>query len=83
MLLVLNMYRLSYMYQWILSPVRLPLRHTRKTIYLLCSLGFRALQVISKFIFLALIFYILYILYKKVATKVATVFLLLALIFNI
>jgi len=65
------------MYQWILSPVRLPFRHARKTIYLLCSLGLRALQVISKFIFLAIIFYIfyiLYILYEKSATEVATVF---------
>ena len=65
------------MYQWILSPVRLPLRHARKTIYLLCSLGFRALQVISKFIFLAIIFYIfyiLYILYEKVDTKTDTKF---------
>ena len=65
------------MYQWFLSPVRLPFRHARKTIYLLCSLGFRALQVISKFIFLGIIFYILYILYilyEKVTTKVTTTF---------
>jgi len=43
----------------------------------LCSLGFRALQVISKFIFLGIIFYILYILYilyEKSATEVATDF---------
>ena len=65
------------MYQWILSPVRLPFRHARKTIYLLCSLGCRALQVISKFIFLAIILYILYILYtlyEKVDTNLDTTF---------
>jgi len=32
------------------------------------------LQVISKFIFLGIIFYIFYILYEKSATEVATVF---------
>ena len=62
------MYRVYYMYRWILSPVRLPFRHARKTIYLLCSLGLRALQVISKLFFLAIILYIFYILYEKVAT---------------
>ena len=65
------------MYQWFLSPVRLPLLHTRKIIYLLCGLGCRALQVISQLFFLAIIFYILYILYilyEKVDTKTDTKF---------
>ena len=60
------------------SPIRL--------VDLLCTLGFSLWQVISKvfnYAIIVYIFYIFYILYEKVATKVATAFLSLALIFYI
>jgi len=65
------------MYQWFLSPVRLPFRHARKTICLLCTVGLGLRQVISKVFFLGIIFYILYILYilyEKVDTNLDTTF---------
>ena len=42
--------------------------------YLLCTLGLSLWQVISKLFNYAIIVYIFYILYEKVATKVATAF---------
>ena len=57
----------------VLSTAQSPIRLLR----LLCSLALRALQVISKFIFLGIIyyiFYILYILYEKVDTNLDTTF---------
>jgi len=44
---------------------------------MLCTLGLSLWQVISKLFNYAIIVYIFYILYEKVATEVATVFFLL------
>ena len=54
----------------VLSTAQSPIRSVR----LLCTLGYRALQVISKVFNLAIILYILYILYQKVDTNLDTTF---------
>ena len=54
----------------VLSTAQSPIRLVK----LLCTLGCSLWQVFSKVFNMALIFYIFYILYGKVATEVATVF---------